>query len=207
MSKGNLKKVLCEHIESKSLSEQQMNALLDLQNGYVKREKKKFYLQTRWLAVAAIIFISMLNALYFSMLPDELLEQRIGSEVAKNHINLKPLEIQTSSINAIRGFLTELDFLPVESSFLKGSTKNLIGGRYCSIQGITAAQLRLKDSKTGKIQSLYQTVYDKKVFHDLPLLKDGQKPITVYSKGLAVDIWVEKDILFALTRESDKAQY
>jgi len=49
---------------------------------------------------------------------------------------------------------------------------------------------------------LYQTVYYKKVFYDLPVLKENQKPITVYSKGLAVDIWVEKGILFALTRDS-----
>lgn len=100
--------------------------------------------------------------------------------------------------------MTKLDFMPVESALLKGSTKSLIGGRYCSIQGITAAQLRLKDNETGQVQSLYQTVYDKKVFYDLPVLKEKQKPITVYSKGLAVDIWVEKGILFALTRDSNK---
>lgn len=54
------------------------------------------------------------------------------------------------------------------------------------------------------IQSLYQTIYDEKVFYDLPLLKEGQKPITVYSKGLAVDIWIEKGLLFALTRDVNK---
>ena len=173
MKKGNLKNIIREHVETKSLSENQLESLLQLQQGKIEKESRNYNVQYRWLAVAAV-FIALGNVFYFLTSPELALDQRIGSEVAKNHINLKPLEIQTSSIKAIRGFLTELDFLPVESVLLKGGTKNLIGGRYCSIQGVTAAQLRLKDSKTGQIQSLYQTVYDKKVFYDLPLLKENE---------------------------------
>lgn len=197
-----------EHIEKQSLSENQLKSLLQLQQDNVKIEKTNFVNQYRWLAFTAVFFVALGNVFYFSMSPEfdhELaLDQRIGSEVAKNHINLKPLEIQTSSMQTIRNFLTELDFMPVESSLLIGTSKNLIGGRYCSIQGVTAAQLRLKDRKTGQIQSLYQTVYDKKIFSDLPQIKENQKPVTIYSKGLAVDIWVEKGILFALTKEVNK---
>ncbi len=204
MKKGNLKNVMREHIEKKSLADEQLESLLQLQKGKTEKESSYFNMQPRWLAVAVVVFIAIVNVLYFSMSPQLALDQRIGSEVAKNHVKLKPLEIQTSSIQAVRDFLTELDFLPIESVLLKGSTKSLIGGRYCSIQGVTAAQLRLKDSKTGQIQSLYQTVYDKKVFSGLPELKENQKPVTVYSKGLAVDIWIEKGLLFALTREINK---
>ena len=203
MNNGNLKKIVREHIDSQSLSEDQLSALLKMQKKSVKKIDRSVYVQTRWVAIAAVFFITLGNVLYFSMSTDVALEQRIGSEVAKNHISLKPLEIETSSISRISQFLNKLDFMPVESAWLKGSAKVLIGGRYCSIQGVTAAQLRLKDSKTGQIQSLYQTVYDKKIFYDLPILKEKQKPITVYSKGLAVDIWVEKGILFALTRDSN----
>ena len=201
MKKRNLKNVMHDFVENKSLSDKQLESLMQLQQAGVKKESN---VQYRWVAIAAAFFIMMGNIFYFSMSPELALDQRIGNEVAKNHINLKPLEIQTSSMKAIRGFLTELDFSPVESILLKSSSKSLIGGRYCSIQGVTAAQLRLRDSETGQIQSLYQTVYDKDVFYDLPLLKENQKPVTVYSKGLAVDIWVEKGILFALTRETNK---
>ena len=38
----------------------------------------------------------------------------------------------------------------------------------------------------------------KQVFNDFPELKEGSKPLTVYVKGMKVDMWVEKDILFAL---------
>lgn len=199
MKKGNLKYIVREHIEEKSLSDNQLNSLMELQN----KQHKKSIIPTRWLAVAAVLLLAVSNIFYFDFSSNLKLDQRIGREVAKNHINLKPLEIQTSSIREIGQFLTELDFVPVESSLLKG-TKNLIGGRYCSIQGVTAAQLRLKDRKSGQIQSLYQTVYDEKKFPGLPLLKEDQKPVTVYSKGLAVDIWVEKGILFALTHDINK---
>jgi hypothetical protein len=200
MKKGKLKNVVRDHIEKKSLSNIQLDSLLQMQNLTAAPKPKKQY---RWLAIAAVLLIAVTNGIYFSTLENLELDQRIGNEVAKNHLNLKPLEIQSSSIQEIRGFLTKLGFSPIESSLLAGSTKRLIGGRYCSIQGVRAAQLRLKDSKTGQIQSLYQTVYDKDVFYDLPLLKENQKPITVYSKGLAVDIWIEKGLLFALTRELD----
>lgn len=204
MRKGNLKNAVRQHIERESLSAKQLESLLLLQNDKIKNKTNIFNMQYRWSAVAAALFIALGNLFYFVMAPDLTLNQRIGSEVAKNHLNLRPLEIKTSSIEEIRGFLSNLGFSPVESVLLKGSSKTLIGGRYCSIQGVRAAQLRLQDSKTGQIQSLYQTVYDKNVFYDLPELKENQKPITIYSKGLAVDIWVEKGLLFALTRGINK---
>ncbi len=202
MSKGNLKKVIREHVEKQALSESQLESLMQIQNPNSETEKQAAKKQFRWIAIAAVFVVAFANVFYFSMSPELTLDQRIGSEVAKNHINLKPLEIETSSMQAIRGFLTELDFMPMESALLAGSSKRLIGGRYCSIQGITAAQLRLKDDQSGQVQSLYQTVYDKKVFSGLPQLEENKKPVTVYSKGLAVDIWVEKGILFALTKEN-----
>ena len=202
MKKGNLKNVVNEFVEKQSLSKKQLNSLLKLQQNKSEKTSMASNNKIRWAAIAAVLFITFGNVLYFSMLSDIPLAQRIGTEVAKNHINLKPLEIQTSSIKDIRTFLSKLDFIPIESVLLKESSKSLIGGRYCSIQGVRAAQLRLKDSTTGQIQSLYETVYDPNVFSNLPELKEGQKPITVYSKGLAVDIWVEKGLLFALTRET-----
>ena len=204
MRKGNLKKLIRQHVEKQSLSARQLDSLMLLQKGKVKISSRIFDFKYRRVAVAAVFFIVVANVFYFGMSPELPLNQRIGSEVAKNHLNLRPLEIKTSSIKEIRGFLTQLGFSPVESVLLKGSSKSLIGGRYCSIQGVRAAQLRLKDSKTGQVQSLYQTIYDKKVFSAIPELKENQKPVTVYSKGLAVDIWVEKGLLFALTREIDK---
>ena len=79
-----------------------------------------------------------------------------------------PLEIETSSIQDIRDYFTQLDFLPIESGIVQKNTKELLGGRYCSIQGVTATQLRLKDKSSGQVQTLYQTVYKPDVFSGLP---------------------------------------
>ena len=204
MRKGNLKNVIGQQIKKQSLSAKQLESLMLLQKGETKKMRQIFSMKYRWVGAAAVFFIVMGNLFYLNMSPELPLNQRIGSEVAKNHLNLRPLEIKTSSIQEIRGFLTMLGFSPIESALLKGSSKRLIGGRYCSIQGVRAAQLRLQDSQTGQIQSLYQTVYDKNVFYDLPELKENEMPVTVYSKGLAVDIWVEKGLLFALTHEANK---
>jgi len=177
MKKGNLKKSINQYVEEQSLSDEQLEDLYQLQQNIGDTQKKNTLLDTT-------------------------LAGRIGSEVAKNHIKLKPLEIQTASIQAIREYFTELDFSPIESSLLQASGKTLLGARYCSIQGVTAAQLRLKDTKTGQVQSLYQTIYKPEVFTGLPELEEGKQPITVYDKGLEVDIWVEKGLLFALTKQA-----
>lgn len=111
--------------------------------------------------------------------------------------------IQTKDINKIKQYFTEPGFNPIKPVILTSNGQTLLGARYCSIQGIAAAQMRLKNSTSGEIQSLYQTIYDKKTFKTLPDIIEGEKPLTVYSKGLAIDIWLEKGLLFALTKEKN----
>jgi len=202
MSKKNIKKAVIDHISSKSLSNAQINQLMGLQSISTDKVPVGRSVQYRWVASVAVVVAIMLTTIYLNLSTDLSLDERIGNEVAKNHIKLKPLEVESSSLDVLRHYFTELDFAPIESSLIKPLDKTLLGGRYCSIQGVTAAQLRLKDNKTGKIQSLYQTLYTPDVFTNLPRLEEGQKPITIYSGGLEVDIWVEKGLLFALTRDT-----
>ena len=198
MTQSNFKKNLQSHFNNKSLSNTQLKKLENLQQQYEPANKRN--LSFNWTIAASLFFAAVTAGILFINLPSDI-RQLIGDEVATNHIKLKPLEIKTADIKDIRQYFTELDFNPVESSSLTINNQSLIGGRYCSIQGIAAAQLRFKNTSSGEIQSLYQTIYDKRKFKSLPDLTAGNKPVTVYAKGLAIDIWVEKDILFALTRE------
>ena len=152
-------------------------------------------------AVLMLLTLSvfMSNTDYFLV---ESIEQRIAEEVADNHLKLKPLEVSTNLLSEIKHYFTHLNFSPITPAFLASSKQSLIGGRYCSIQGVTAVQLRLRDNKTGKVQSLYETDYDKNTFKNFPTLSDAKKPVTVYANGMKVHIWVEKDILFALTEDT-----
>lgn len=196
MKQGNIKRIIEKNIRSKSLSKNQLDSLLQQQQNHSAAYKYKL---RHLSAVFAALFIGMLLTTLLST--DLPIEEKIGSEVAKNHIKLKPLEVATSQLSELRQYFTELDFSPIASQHVNFSEQTLVGGRYCSIQGITAAQIRLKDKNSGQLQSLYQTIYDRKKFSGIPLLSDKQKPVTVHANGVTVDIWVEKDLLFALTKD------
>jgi hypothetical protein len=101
-----------------------------------------------------------------------------------------------NTLQGITNYFNQLGFSPVNPSFFTSSKQTLRGGRYCSIQ--EALQLRRMNNKTNKVQSLYETQYDRQVFKGFPVLAEGNKPLTLYVKGMKVDMWVEKDILFAL---------
>ena len=125
--------------------------------------------------------------------------ERIAQEVASNHLKLKPLEVQAADMDAIRTYFGELDFVPVDSELLASAEAELIGGRYCSIQGVTAAQLRVRGREGEGLSTLYQAPYQPDRHGDLPRLGQGETPLTLWAQGLPVRIWVEKGVLFALT--------
>lgn len=171
-------------------------------------DKGKIVSSRTWipLAAAGMFLFAVITAfmtLQFSQ--DNLLTmpQQIAEEVVSNHLKLKPLEVKTGSINAVRGYFTKLDFMPVESSLQALDNLQLIGGRYCSLQGITAAQLRMKQGEN--LQTLYETEYVPDVFGDIPRLEKGEAPLVVYAKGIKVKVWVEKGLLFALTDSPEVA--
>jgi hypothetical protein len=101
-------------------------------------------------------------------------------------------------MDAIRRYFTDLEFVPAEISLLANADLELLGGRYCSIQSVPAAQLRITSPDGNHLQTLYQTEYRKDIFGTLPVLENGDAPVTVNVKGITVRIWVEKGLLFAL---------
>jgi hypothetical protein len=89
--------------------------------------------------------------------------------------------------------------MPVSSTLVNELGLELTGGRYCSIQGVAAAQLRVRQPGSDAVQTLYQTEYRKDVFENIPVLEQGDMPVELYAKGVRVRIWAEKGLLFALT--------
>ncbi|ABZ78735.1 hypothetical protein Shal_4195 [Shewanella halifaxensis HAW-EB4] len=122
---------------------------------------------------------------------------RIADEVAKNHIKMKPLEVQTAQLSQLRAYFTELDFTLVSSSRIDDANE-MVGGRYCSIQGLTAAQIRFVDRQQSV--TLYQVQYDKRLYGEIPTIESGEPPIELVVRGVAVAIWVEKGLLMASAR-------
>jgi hypothetical protein len=130
-------------------------------------------------------------------LDDVPMTERIAVEVAHNHIKLKPLDVETDSMERIRRYFTDLEFVPVKSQLLASSNLELLGGRYCSVQSVPAAQLRVSAADNNSLQTLYQSEYRKDVFGPLPVLENGGVPVVVNVKGISVRIWVEKGLRLA----------
>ena len=73
----------------------------------------------------------------------------------------------------------------------------LQGGRYGSIQGVTAAQLRYSLGE-DEVSTLYEVGYDPGTFGPIPDLDQGQRPEQLLVRGLKVTLWVEKGLLMVL---------
>ncbi len=128
----------------------------------------------------------------------------IATEVANNHLKLKPLDVTARSMAEIQQFFTLLDFAPINSAVLQRrfaiNEQQLLGGRYCSIQGITAAQLRYRLGDQP-LHTLYAVGYDADKHGDIANTDLGQAPEHIPTHGLTVHLWREKNLLFALVSE------
>ncbi len=196
----DLKTSVKSHVESKQLSDEQFDDLIKLINTQAtKLTSRERSLFVRAAAVVAVIVLAVGMLWKFYPNTELSVSLLIAEEVAHNHLKMKPLEVRSSSLHDMRAYFNQLDFSLSDSSIVSSSNLQLLGGRYCSIQGFTAAQLRMKHAQTGDLETVYQAPYDKDLFKDLPNLQKGQAPVRHYINGVAIDIWVEKGILFART--------
>jgi len=195
--KSDLKTAINDKFSKQSLSEKQLSKLHGLLSQ--ERESKQSPLSRSWY-VAAGLALGLFAIFIVGSLPKQLVDmpQLIASEVVRNHLKLKPVEVATSSFSDIRSYFDKLKFSPIRSGNVSDISK-LLGGRYCSLQGYKAAQLQIKNTQSNEIDTLYQVPYMRGTFGDLPNIDNGENPIVVYERGIKVSIWVEKGVLFART--------
>jgi hypothetical protein len=201
-----LKQVVRQHFEQRALSTDQLERLEALMAVNEPRPAGRRLIAKSLIGWPAAAAIAALLAVIMLLPPgpvDEVpMTYRIAMEVARNHIKLKPLDVETDNMDGIRRYFTDLEFSPVKSQLLASSNLQLLGGRYCSIQSVPAAQLRVSAPDKHGLKTLYQSEYRKDVFGPLPVLENGGIPVEVNVKGITVRIWVEKGLLFALTEEA-----
>ncbi|MEA3410824.1 MAG: hypothetical protein U9R74_04715 [Pseudomonadota bacterium] len=204
--KRPLKRVLKDHLNARQLDAGQLDALRSLQPAGDDRpaegERNRY---GAWAGAAAVALLVAGLTLWLARPggPENLIDE-IASEVVENHLHLKPLEVNTTRIAGIQNYFTRLDFMPVESRYLADSGLTLLGGRYCSLQGVTAAQLRFGSVGEDDLRTLYEVGYDSRTFRRIPDYDKGEMPVSTWSRGIKVTLWVEKGVLFALTEEPDK---
>ena len=115
----------------------------------------------------------------------------IAAEIALNHSKDLAVEFPANGYADLREQMDKLDFT-LRPPGLPGATGlRIVGGRYCSIQGQLAAQIKLEDD-AGRMVTLYETRFADG-FAGLP---EGDRNL----EGLRVRIWREGDLLLGLAR-------
>lgn len=196
--KTSLHQAVQAHLHQHELSDEQLRLLQQCQAQARPPARARPRLG---LALAASLVLALMVALPLALRQPQDLVDEIAAEVVHNHLRLKPLEVRADNLEAVGDYFTQLDFRLAQTALLQGEGLQLLGGRYCSLQGITAAQLRLQDNETGTLQTLYQTRYDPAIFKQLPKLEEGAPPRSTYIDGIKVQVWVEKGLLFARTED------
>ena len=181
--KSPIKKAIHDKFQELQLSEDKLDELMTLQS-QIKTRQTANQINSKGLAVAALFIITM-SFIAVSSFKYKNMATAIANEVSHNHFKLKPLEVESNILDNINAYFTKLDFKPISSSLLKDKKLTLLGARYCS--------------ESGELITFYEAPYDEKIYSVVPDIGKGEEPITSYSKGVGVKIWVEKGILMAMT--------
>lgn len=214
--KKSLKHAMHDQLETISLSEQQLDKLMKIQQAAASEDLREntfkdthATIPTRtfgYLAASVLIFFlvsfSLVSYLSNKSGPTTLIQQ-IANEVAGNHLKMKPMEVQTGNISDVQSYFTKLDFMPLQSQQMENNSGiQLAGGRYCSIQGSSAAQLRYKNKKGG-YTTLFETPYSPELFRQLPDTDKGENPVVTYARGIKVTMWIERGLLMVSTEKPE----
>ena len=115
--------------------------------------------------------------------------RRVLAEIAMNHQKQLEVEVAGAEFAAVARALDRIDFEIRPPEALRGAFE-LLGGRYCSIQGVLAAQLTLRDRGTGAMHTLYATGVT-------PALAGIGGVATVFD-GVPIRLWHEGAVFFGL---------
>lgn len=197
-----LKDAIRSHAQSEKLAPEQLSELMSMQHAVLDDTPKPAQRFPYVVAVAACLVLVV--SLFVWNTSNKQYAHDIALEVVENHLKLKPMDIKTQSMTEIQSFFTQLDFSPAQSSLLEDRfalpEQLMIGGRYCSVKGVTAAQLRYRGADEA-LRTFYEVGYDKDKFGRMPDIDKGEAPKEIIVKGLKVTMWVEKGLLMALVKD------
>ncbi|MEM6393405.1 MAG: hypothetical protein AAF797_11580 [Planctomycetota bacterium] len=206
---------IVRHFERQRLDESSLDRLRAIASpGGVERamaaEERKSWSGVRWLVTAVAIMLIGGFVSILVMLPEdnagndgrltagENVRLSIASEIALNHRKELGLEfpaekdIVMDDYAALNRMMPKLDFVMVAPEPGHG-TSALVGGRYCSIDGHIAAQLRLVCDQ-GKRQTLYQFADHA----DFAAMAPGEATVN----GVTVTLWRQSGLIFGLAKSA-----
>ncbi|GGI89670.1 hypothetical protein [Shewanella gelidii] len=197
-----LKDAAKAHFEQSQMDPQQLQRL----SAYLKPETQatdqapNWKSSLKWLGMLASALLLVMAWVFMPQSPN--FSEMIATEVAMNHLNMKPLEVKTNQVASLRQYFTELDFSITKTSRKIFDDKTMLGGRYCSIQGVTAAQIRYEMADSVQSATLYEVGYNPDVHGEQPDIDVGESPKRLTINGVDVEIWVEKGLLMAQAKSA-----
>ena len=186
-----LNQAVSDFLNDFELSDEQLNKLQALESKSVLSQKPPYLYAAALALCAVILFLGM------GQYQNKQAIYAIVAEVSQNHLKFKPLEVSDKNLLHVSRYFKKLDFNPINSTLVAGLEDQLLGGRYCSIQGNIAAQLRLQ-KQDGSVATLFETKFNEEDFLFLPNLDKGEQPIQQFIDGQAVTLWVERGVVMAL---------
>jgi len=203
MNKQPLSQATRAHYSREGLSdkklEQYEKMLQAAENKMVASQSKKYSVMS---AVASILVLLVVAVQFYPTQNNIAFE--IAQEVAKNHIKMKPLEVETDQLSDLKKYFTQLDFALIDPGMM--ADKTMHGARYCSIKGVTAAQLRYTETDSTNRITIYEVEYKPEIFGKVSNLDEGMAPEEIELKGLLVKIWVEKGLLLVSAQEEMRTE-
>ncbi len=164
-----------------------------LESGRAQNQSKTVWWHY-WLPVAAAAAVVM--AFTFQMgksYDEEEFYFDVAGEIAMRHNGYRDFDVQVASFDGVQEELKDLAFsvTPLMKQKLL-SAYEVIGARYCQLQGQQAAHLQVRNRKTGALCTLYVASLN----GPLSALKTLDRKVALEAND--VDIWDDSDRLFAL---------
>jgi len=190
------------YYEQNQLSEEQLQKLAAMQDKATTAQQKVSTAQQhvppkQWLRRSALAVASIMVAVLLFIVSgqnDVGIAERVAQEVAMNHNKALAVEYQTDSYDVLSQRMNKLDFKLRAPTAAFNEGLALIGGRYCSIQGELAAQIKMVD-ETGRVYTLYQTRSNEM----LQVINADR----IQSAQVNIRLWHEQGLLFALAETGE----
>lgn len=192
MNEQEIDKTVRDFFLSEKLPAEKVQMILEQGEAQPRRSNTVWW--HYWVPVAAAAAIVMAFSFQMGRSYDE--EEYyfdVAGEIAMRHNGYKNFDVKTASFDDAQEGLKDLAFsvTPLVKQKLL-SAYEVLGARYCQLQGQQAAHLQVKNRKTGTLCTLYIA----SLKGPLSSLKSLDREIDLEANH--VDIWEDSDRLFAL---------
>lgn len=198
MSEQRLDEHLRRYYASKKPSDQCLHQLSALATQPHRARPATGWLRQRhvggmYMLVATVVLTGAVLLFQQIGTPPADLDWLVAKEIAVNHNKQLAIEFSAQDYRELNQKMQKLNFSSVASKRLDTDQYRLLGGRYCSIQGQLALQVKLQD-RAGNVYTLYQTPLSR----ILAEVEVGEQAID----GLQLTLWHEAGLLFGLAGPS-----